>query len=107
MPSPVYIVKECVEFYYNTKLDLDLQWSIENELLKYKIVEFYQKLDKIDKTLRPRVMKCYSDKLQINLKNNENKSPVNNAKPAVKIMDVQQPKKAVETKTAKDKKSLL
>ena len=66
IPNPVYTIKECFEKVYNPKLNANLNsnlnsnllWSVDNELLKWKVNEFYEKLNAVDPTLRPKIEEC-------------------------------------------------
>ena len=61
IPNPVYVIKECFEKLYNVNSNSDLLWSVENELLKWKVEEFYEKVDAIDPTLRPKIEECVDE----------------------------------------------
>ena len=61
IPNPVYTIKECFEKIYNVKSNSLLLWSVENELLMWKVNEFYAKLDKEDPTLRPKIEECVKE----------------------------------------------
>ena len=64
IPNPVYTIKECFEKVYNpnlnsnSNLNSNLLWSVDNELLKWKVSEFYEKLNAVDPTLRPKIEEC-------------------------------------------------
>ena len=58
IPNPVYVIKDCFEKLYNVNSNSELQWSAENELLNWKVNEFYAKLDKFDPTLKPKIEEC-------------------------------------------------
>ena len=58
IPNPVYVIKDCFEKLYNANSNSELQWSAENELLNWKVNEFYAKLDKVDPTLKPKIEEC-------------------------------------------------
>ena len=58
IPNPVYVIKDCFEKLYNVNSNSELQWSAENELLNWKVNEFYAKLDKVDPTLKPKIEEC-------------------------------------------------
>ena len=62
IPNPVYVMKDCYEKLYGSKnANSDLAWSVENELLHWKVKEFFAKLDKVDPTLREKIEKCVSE----------------------------------------------
>ena len=48
IPNPVYVIKDCFEKLYNVNSNDNLKWSVENELLMWKVNEFYAKVDAID-----------------------------------------------------------
>ena len=58
IPNPVYTIKDCFEKLYKDNSNSDLLWSVENELLKWKVKEFYEKLDAVDPTLKPKIEEC-------------------------------------------------
>ena len=61
IPNPVYTIKDCFEKLYtptNSEVDNMLSLSAENELLNWKVEEFYAKLDAVDPTLRPKIEEC-------------------------------------------------
>ena len=58
IPNPVYTIKECFEKLYNVNSNSEMLESVNNELLKWKINEFYQKVDKIDPTLKRKIEEC-------------------------------------------------
>ena len=49
IPNPVYTIKACFEKVYDVNSNSNLLWSVENELLKWKVNEFYEK-DKVQYT---------------------------------------------------------
>ncbi len=61
IPNPVYVIKDCFEKLYNVNSNSELQWSAENELLNWKVNEFYAKLDKVDPTLKPKIEECVKE----------------------------------------------
>ena len=58
IPNPVYVIKDCFEKLYNANSNSELTWSVENELLNWKVNEFYAKLDAVDPTLKPKIEEC-------------------------------------------------
>ena len=58
IPNPVYVIKNCFEKLYDVNSNSDLLWSVENELLQWKVDEFYEKLDKVDPTLKLKIEEC-------------------------------------------------
>ena len=64
IPNPVYTIKDCFEKLYtptNSEADNLLYTSIENELLHWKVEEFYEKLNAVDPTLRPKIEQCVEE----------------------------------------------
>ena len=61
IPNPVYVIKDCFEKLYDVKSNDNLQWSVNNELLNWKVNEFYAKVDAIDPTLRGKIEKCVDE----------------------------------------------
>ena len=51
-PNPIYVIKDCT-----SKL-IDLDNSFYIDLLQWRVDVFYDKLDAIDPTLRPKVKEC-------------------------------------------------
>ena len=58
IPNPVYVIKDCYEKLYNANSNSELSWSVEHELLNWKVNEFYAKLDAVDPTLKPKIEQC-------------------------------------------------
>ena len=58
IPNPLYTIKVCFEKFYNINSNSNLLWSLEKELLKQKVNEFYKKLNAVDPTLRPKIEEC-------------------------------------------------
>ena len=58
IPNPVYVIKDCFEKLYDSKANSILAESVQNDLLKWKIDVFYQKLDAVDPTLKDKIKKC-------------------------------------------------
>ena len=58
IPNPVYTIKDCFEKIYNVNGNPELQQSVNEELLHWKVKEFYEKLDKVEPTLKPRIEDC-------------------------------------------------
>ena len=58
IPNPVYVIKDCFEKLYDYKSNENLQWSVDNELLNWKVNEFYAKVDAIDPNLKPKIEEC-------------------------------------------------
>ena len=58
IPNPVYVIKDCFEKLYDGKANADLENSAQNELLKWKVDEFYAKLNAVDPTLKPKIEEC-------------------------------------------------
>ena len=61
IPNPVYVIKDCFEKLYDVKSNDNLQWSVNNELLNWKVNEFYAKVDAIDPTLRGKIENCVDE----------------------------------------------
>ena len=61
IPNPVYVIKDCFEKLYDVKSNDNLQWSVNNELLNWKVNEFYAKVDAIDPTLRGKIEECVDE----------------------------------------------
>ena len=61
IPNPVYTIKDCFEKLYDVNSNDDLKWSVENELLRWKLDEFYAKVDAIDPTLKPKILECVKE----------------------------------------------
>ena len=61
IPNPVYVIKDCFEKLYEPKTNDNLLWSVNNELLMWKVNEFYAKVDEIDPTLRPKIEECVKE----------------------------------------------
>ena len=61
IPNPVYVIKDCFEKLYDVKSNENLQWSVDNELLNWKVNEFYAKVDGIDPTLRTKIEECVKE----------------------------------------------
>ena len=55
IPNPVYVIKDCFEKLYNVQANDNLLWSVNNELLMWKVNEFYAKVDAVDPTLKPKI----------------------------------------------------
>ena len=58
IPNPVYVIKDCFEKLYDSKANSILAESVQNDLLKWKIDVFYQKLDAVDPTLKAKIKEC-------------------------------------------------
>ena len=61
LPNQVYVIKECFEKLYNAPENSELTKSVNDELLQWKVKEFYDKLDTVDPTLRPKIEECVED----------------------------------------------
>ena len=61
IPNPVYVIKDCFEKLYNVNGNPELLHSVNNELLQWKVNEFYAKLDKVDPTLKPKIEECVDE----------------------------------------------
>ena len=61
LPNQVYVIKECSEKLYNAAENSELTKSVNDELLQWKVKEFYDKLDAVDPTLRPKIEECVDD----------------------------------------------
>ena len=61
IPNPVYVIKDCFEKLYNVNGSPELLHSVNNELLQWKVNEFYAKLDKADPTLKPKIEECVDE----------------------------------------------
>ena len=55
IPNPVYVIKDCFEKLYNVNENSELMKSVNDELLKWKVKEFYEKVDAVDPTLKPKI----------------------------------------------------
>ena len=58
LPNQVYVIKECFEKLYNATENPELTKSVNDELMQWKVKEFYDKLDAVDPTLRPKIEEC-------------------------------------------------
>ena len=58
IPNPVYVIKECFEKLYDSNSNSILSESVNNDLLKWKVDEFYEKLNAVDPTLKEKIKKC-------------------------------------------------
>ena len=65
LPNQVYVIKDCFEQLYNatenSTENSELTKSVNDELLQWKVKEFYDKLDAVDPTLRPKIEECVDD----------------------------------------------
>ena len=61
LPNQVYVIKECFEKLYNAEENSELTKSVNDELLQWKVKEFYDKVDAVDPTLRPKIEGCVED----------------------------------------------
>ena len=63
IPNPVYTAKDCFDKLYGNKdnASSELKWSAENELLHWKVNEFYAKCDKVDSTLKDKIKQCVDE----------------------------------------------
>ena len=61
IPNPVYVIKDCFEKLYNVNSNALLTKSVNDELLKWKVKEFYEKVDAIDPTLKPKIEECVQE----------------------------------------------
>ena len=61
LPNQVYVIKECFEKLYNAPENSELTKSVNDELLQWKVKEFYDKVDAVDPTLRPKIEECVED----------------------------------------------
>ena len=61
LPNQVYVIKDCFEKLYNASESSELTKSVNEELLNWKVKEFYDKLDAVDPTLRPKIEECVDD----------------------------------------------
>ena len=61
LPNQVYVIKECFEKLYNAPENSELTKSVNDELLQWKVKEFYDKVDAVDPTLRPKIEGCVED----------------------------------------------
>ena len=61
LPNQVYVIKECFEKLYNATENPELTKSVNDELMQWKVKEFYDKLDAVDPTLRPKIEECVDD----------------------------------------------
>ena len=58
LPNPVYMIKDCFEKLYDVKSNDVLQWNVTNELLNWKVDEFYAKVNNVDPTLKQKIEEC-------------------------------------------------
>ena len=58
IPNPVYVIKDCFEKLYDAKSNSILTESVQNDLLKWKVNDFYKKLDAVDPTLKSKIKEC-------------------------------------------------
>ena len=61
LPNQVYVLKECFEKIYNATENPELTKSVNDELMQWKVKEFYDKVDAVDPTLRPKIEECVDD----------------------------------------------
>ena len=61
IPNPVYTIKACFEKVYDVNSNSNLLWSVENELLKWKVNEFYEKVNAVDPTLKEKIEQCVKE----------------------------------------------
>ena len=65
LPNQVYVIKDCFEKLYNatenSTENSELTKSVNDELLQWKVKEFYDKVDALDPTLRPKIEECVDD----------------------------------------------
>ena len=61
LPNQVYVIKECFEKLYNATENPELTKSVNDELMQWKVKEFYDKVDAVDPTLRPKIEECVDD----------------------------------------------
>ena len=61
LPNQVYVIKECFEKLYNAAENSELTKSVNDELMQWKVKEFYDKVDAVDPTLRPKIEECVDD----------------------------------------------
>ncbi len=61
IPNPVYVIKDCFEKLYNVNGNAELLKSVNDELLKWKVKEFYEKVDAVDPTLKPKIEECVEE----------------------------------------------
>ena len=69
LPNQVYVIKDCFEQLYNatenSTENSELTKSVNDELLQWKVKEFYDKVDAVDPTLRPKIEGCVEDAILI------------------------------------------
>ena len=65
LPNQVLVIKDCFEKLYNatenSTENSELTNSVNDELLQWKVKEFYDKVDALDPTLRPKIEECVDD----------------------------------------------
>ena len=65
LPNQVLVIKDCFEKLYNatenSTENSELTKSVNDELLQWKVKEFYDKVDAVDPTLRPKIEECVED----------------------------------------------
>ena len=55
LPNPAHMIKDCFEKLYDVKSNNVLHWSVTNELLNWKVEEFYAKVNNVDPTLKQKI----------------------------------------------------
>ena len=61
MPNPVYILRKCFEKSCDTKSNLEASSAATSALLRWKLDEFYARVNQIDPELKPKIEQCYDD----------------------------------------------
>ena len=65
LPNQAHVIKDCFEQLYNatenSTENSELTKSVNDELLQWKVKEFYDKVDAVDPTLRPKIEGCVED----------------------------------------------
>ena len=73
IPNPVYVIKDCFEKLYDVKSNSLLTESVNNELLKWKVDEFYEKVNAVDPTLKEKIKNCEQEVYKKHRFNNINR----------------------------------
>ena len=61
IPNPVYVIKDCFEKLYDVKSNSLLTESVNNELLNWKVNEFFEKVNAVDPTLKEKIENCQKE----------------------------------------------
>ena len=61
IPNPVYVIKDCFEKLYNVDDNIELKNSVNDELLNWKVKEFFAKVEAVDPSLVGKINKCVGE----------------------------------------------